>query len=123
MRYVIVPEPLALFAGQLRYPLAKCVEYVVDNDQAFQKPASKIREAQRILTAFEVEGNVVELKDDDWASLNKAFEEPAAGYGSFGIAGKDAAGNAFREELKVPARTFLPFVDAISEAKNSPPEK
>ena len=123
MKYVIVPEPLSLFSGQFPYSLSKCVEYVVDSDPSFQKPASKIREAQRILTAFEVEGSVVELRDDDWASLNRAFEEPAAGYGAFGVSGKDAAGNSFREELKVPARTFLKFVDAISEAKNSPPEK
>lgn len=107
---------------EITYSLQECAQYIVDNDEKFAHPASHVREGARILKAFETGKPFIELKEEDWKSLNEAFEKPSAGWGSWINSVTDTDGNTRVESVKIAPRTFLDLINAVSEAVNTEPE-
>ena len=126
MKFIIVPPPVDV-TPTCSHSFAACVTHVIDNSSIFERPASRIRAAQRILEAVETAvetGRCVALKNEDYDALRSAFEDAEKGYGIFEFTVTDNETKAVlsREVVKPAARLFLPFVDAVANAVDSEPK-
>ncbi len=125
VKYIVLPGPITI--NTFVWTFSDCVSYVVDNAEVFEKPASMIRAGQRILTAVdkavEEKKLFVELREEDYVNLKQVFENPTRGYGSFAIGVEDPTTKAVigQEAIRVPPKKFLPFIDAVENATDSPP--
>lgn len=115
-KFVTVPAPVRI--GTFVYPFAHALGYVLDRAPSFQRPATAVRSAARLLAAFDdaEPGHVVELRDDDWKALDD-LTESAPEWGAW----EQKTGDGQAVPLVVGARVFLAFSNAINEAKNDPP--
>jgi len=118
----VLPPPIRV--GNTSYSIAECVAFVVDNDERYSRPTSKIRAGMRCVKAFENPkpcdaGSYAELEDQDHEFLRTVFENPseACGFGKFSSLEIDGR----VVDVRLPPRTFMPFPDAISEAKHERP--
>jgi hypothetical protein len=125
MKYIVLPEPIAI--DTVSWTFSNCVTHVIDHAESFTSPASMIRAGQRILTAVDKAVDekkaFVELRDEDLESLKAAFDAPSRGYGVFmrQILNPETAEVIGHEPIKVPARLFLRFIDAVMDAQSTPP--
>lgn len=122
MRYIVVPEDVALVLPGASGPcgivqsFAAYVAHLLDTDQRFNASGKGIRAAVRIEDAVR-RGGLVELEEDDWATLRAANEAPTAGYPA--LIRQDDSGKAIGT---IPmGRQLLPFVNAIEEARSERP--
>lgn len=114
MRYVLIPPSVVLLRGAspFSYSFADCVTHVVDTDDSFIRPASKIRAALRIIEALETDQGFITLQDGDYELLAKAFEAPSSDYAML-VRGT--------EPVKFPHRLLLPFIEAVANASSLMP--
>jgi glycosyltransferase involved in cell wall biosynthesis len=125
VKYIVLPDPVVI--DNFSWTFSNCVNHVVDNADVFAKPASMIRAGQRILEAIDKavdeHKSFVELRDEDYMNLKQSFEEPANGYGVFQrhIVHPETKIVIGHEPVRVAPRKFLPFIDAVENATDSPP--
>lgn len=125
VKYIVLPEPIVI--DNFSWTFSNCVSHVVDNADTFSKPASMIRVGQRILAAVDKAVDehkpFVELRDEDHLHLKQAFENPGNGYGVFvrQIQHPETKEVIGSEPVRVAPRKFLPFIDAVENATDSPP--
>lgn len=126
--FVILPQAVEI-ANNFKYSIAQCVAFVVDNDERYARPSSKIRAGIRCVKAFENpqpcdEGLFAELKDEDHEFLRQVFENPSeqCGFGKWQVTEIGPDGSQRLADARVPPRSFISFPDAISEAKHERPK-
>ena len=110
-----LPTVTVVVGGKAPYTFRELVEYLVDNDPRFQRPASNARAGQRLLDSLD--GALASRSDtwkiersEDWKLLSAIAENPTCGYARFEE--RDAQGNK-RADIHVPTRLLLPYLDAI----------
>lgn len=118
-KYIKIPEPIVPIKGAPFYTFKECVTFVVDNESRFQSPASHARIGMRILDALDAAiEEVVELGEQDHKFLNEILEKPDCGYGAWYLTDKETKKS---EPVKVPTRTYMPYINAVDQATNSDP--
>lgn len=125
MKYVMLPAPVAIDLS-FNYTFSAAVRYLVDGEEQFAKPVSRIRSGMRLLDALEraekANKPYAVFSDDDYALLMQAFDNPTSGYGQFSRQVLDAEGKVARlDPIKVAPRLFIPFVDAMAAAQDKEP--
>jgi hypothetical protein len=112
MRYFREPEANGVVS------LRTLVLWLVNNDDRFNRSGPGIRAGLRIEDALkEYEGKgYVGLSDEHYQLLAAAVEEPTAGYPPLAATMPDGRSQPVRT-----ARVWLPFIDAIREAKDTAP--
>lgn len=108
-----IPEDITIqVAGQsIPMTFAAFVRVMLDQEPGANDTGANIRAAMRVEVALRdvKPGEDVDLKGDHpW--LRALIEAPAGGYP--GLVGARPDGSTF--QLKVPARQYLPFLDALA---------
>lgn len=93
----------------------RVAQWVVDNHPSFNRTGPGIRQGATILAA--IQGcnplDLRQIKRTDCQALLNALNEPAAGYLP-PFTHRDASGSVL--PVSVPARRFLPYLDAVEAA-------
>lgn len=103
MRYIEIPEPLQ--AGGQEFGVRDLIRAINDRESRFNADGAGVRASCRIDAALDAsEGRpYVRLTDDDWQRLCDALQAPSCGF------------------PVTPARVLVPFIDAITGARDEPP--
>lgn len=124
-RYLLIPEPIDLGVAigaraSFCYSFATGLAFLIDHAPEFSRPASAVRAGVRLMSACELAspGEFVELRKDDWDILTTAVEHGATPWGLWEQQARDAAGVLVgTTPMQLPPRLFLPWANAIAEAK------
>ena len=118
---VSLPTSTLIVGGTVPYTFRDFVEFLVDHDPRFQRPAPNVRAGARLLASLDaaIAAKRPEwlVPRPDWELLHAVAEDPACGYARFER--RDTQGNRL-EAIHVPARMLLPYVDAIAGARGVP---
>jgi hypothetical protein len=124
LRHVTIPKSIQFMVNRAPWSFYRCVEHVIGSDQRFNSSGAGIRAGIRILGKIEgkPDGHTEPFDQADWKLLHDAMETPSAGW-VFPLGMKNEQ-TGVEVPLNVPGRTFLSYVDAVSEeATRKPPEK
>jgi hypothetical protein len=116
MRIIVIPETANLNILGKPWTFAACVEHVVDHAPEFNRDGKGIRAGARILEGVDQwqPGGAIVLREEDWAMLHAQMEAPSGGYHPklFLVTPDGTRG----DELPVPERRVLPYVEAVANA-------
>ena len=117
VRYVVKPEPI-LIEGLDPFTLDNLIMYLVNTDDKFNNNGVGIRTGMRIEDAIEEsnDSSFITLDEAHWKFLKDVIESPSKGYPALYVRGADE-----KPEKLYFGRRLIPFIDAVSEAKEEKP--
>lgn len=131
-KHIIKPAKLTLLKAaptegdepkgkDIEWTFRQTIENIIDNDPVFFRPASSARVAQRLLASFdEAEADPVWTiaNGDDHEIFAKAAERWQSGVS---LTRTDPKTGQVVQAKEIPARHFLPHLDAIADASVKDP--
>lgn len=120
LRYLKIPKSVAVVVDGEHWSFVRCFTYIGDTHPAFASGAG-LKDYVRVLAKLESaqEDDVVTLDEADMRLVQTALMSPPNGY----IPELTPNGVANGKPFRLPPRTFITYVNAVSDdATKNPPE-
>lgn len=98
------------------------LEAIVDGAKELNTNQSRFRAGQRLLDAFEhPESGYMMVRSGDWEILKKIVESDDLPHPKLFVDQEVSGGQKVKVPFKIPGRFYLPFIDAVLNARDDLP--